>query len=301
LSAVTDAAALDLVLLPAAPRKKVRLRRLAGLALPGFVLALFLFTGILGPLFSPYNPKVLVLVQRLHPPVWQSGGHWDHVLGTDNLGRDILSRLIYGARISLLVIGLTVPPSAIVGTLLGAYAGWRLGTFDRILIRLVDVQLALPAILFAVLLAAVFGPSLTKVSMSIAIWGWSGYARLVRAEALSLREQDFVLASRSVGAGTGWMLFRHILPNVLNAVVILATLEVAAVILTEASLSFLGVGVGLGTPSWGTMVSEGRNFLTIAWWLVGIPGVSVMLVSLSANLAGDWLRDALDPRLRNIR
>jgi peptide/nickel transport system permease protein len=301
MSAAPDSAALAIRLTPGPPRPRVRIRRLAGLAFPGLVLAVFVFTGVFAPLLAPRDPKELVLVERMRPPVWQDGGSWDHPLGTDNVGRDILSRLIYGARISLLVVALTIPLSAAFGTLVGALAGWRLGAFDRMLMRVVDVQLAMPAILFALLLASVFGPSLRNVIIIIVVWTWSGYARLVRGEALSLRERDFVLAARSTGAGAGWILVRHIFPNVLNAVVILATLEVAAVILTEASLSFLGVGVGLGTPSWGTMISEGRNFLTIAWWLVGIPGIAVVLVSLSGNLAGDWLRDALDPRLRNNR
>jgi peptide/nickel transport system permease protein len=301
MSAQPDAAVLVMPLTADRPRRRRRLRRLVGLALPGLVLVVFAFTGLFAPLLAPHDPKELVLVNRMKPPAWQSRGSWEHPLGTDNVGRDILSRLIYGARISLLVIGITIPLSAAFGTLVGALAGWRLGAFDRVLMRVVDVQLAMPAILFALLLASVFGPSLRNVIIIIVVWTWSGYARLVRGEALSLRERDFVLAARATGAGSGWILARHILPNVVNAVVILATLEVAAVILTEASLSFLGVGVGLGTPSWGTMISEGRNFLTIAWWLVGIPGIAVVLVSLSGNLAGDWLRDALDPRLRNVR
>jgi peptide/nickel transport system permease protein len=196
---------------------------------------------------------------------------------------------------------LTVPASAAFGTLVGVLAGSRLGFVDKLLMRIVDVQLAMPAILFAILLAAVFGPSLRNVIIIIVVWTWSGYARLVRGETLSLRERDFVVAARSIGANDVWIVTRHIVPNVLNAVVILATLEVAQVILIEAALSFLGVGVGLGTPSWGAMVSEGRSFLTIAWWIVGIPGIAILLVSLSGNLAGDWLRDALDPRLRNLR
>lgn len=282
-------------------RTRVRFRALTGLALPGILLALFVITGLFAPLLAPDDPEEIVLIERLKPPVWQSSGNWTHPLGTDHLGRDILSRVIYGARISLLVVALTVPPSAIFGTLVGALAGWRLGFFDKLVMRVVDVQLAMPAILFAVLLAATFGPSLRNVVIIIIVWTWSGYARVVRSETLSLREREFVLAARSIGAGGAWILARHILPNVLNAVVIVATLEVASVILIEASLSFLGVGVSLGTPSWGTMVSEGRNFLTIAWWLVGMPGIAIILVSLSGNLAGDWLRDTLDPRLRNMR
>lgn len=301
MTAILEAGTLDIPTALARGRMPVRLRRLAGIAVPGVLLAVFVITGIFAPILAPQDPKEIVLTERLRPPVWQSSGSWSHPLGTDHLGRDMLSRVIYGARISLLVVVLTVPLSAAFGTLVGALAGWRGALFDQVMMRIVDVQLAMPAILFAVLLAAVLGPSLKNVIIIIVVWTWSGYARVVRAETLSLREREFVIASRSIGARSGWMLRRHIIPNVLNAVVVVATLEVASVILIEASLSFLGVGVGLGTPSWGTMVSEGRTFLTIAWWLVGIPGMAIVLVSLSGNLAGDWLRDTLDPRLRNIR
>jgi peptide/nickel transport system permease protein len=274
---------------------------LIGLVIPAFFLLAFVIAGLAAPWLAPNDPKEIVLTERLIPPAWQDGGEAGHFLGTDDLGRDILSRLIHGARISLLVVLLTVPASAAFGTLVGVLAGSRLGFVDKLLMRIVDVQLAMPAILFAILLAAVFGPSLRNVIIIIVVWTWSGYARLVRGETLSLRERDFVVAARSIGANDVWIVTRHIVPNVLNAVVILATLEVAQVILIEAALSFLGVGVGLGTPSWGAMVSEGRSFLTIAWWIVGIPGIAILLVSLSGNLAGDWLRDALDPRLRNLR
>jgi peptide/nickel transport system permease protein len=280
---------------------RASLRRNAGVVVPGVLLSIFFVAGVFAPLLAPQDPELIVLPERLIPPAWQDGGSWDHPFGTDNLGRDILSRLIYGARISLIVVAITIPISASVGTLAGVFAGMRPGLLDRVLMRVVDVQLAMPAILFAILLAAVFGPSLRNVILIITIWTWSGYARLVRGETLSLRERDFVTAARAIGARDSWIVLRHIVPNVLNAVVILATLEVAQVILIEASLSFLGVGVGLGTPSWGAMVSEGRNFMTIAWWLVGIPGIAILLVSLSGNLAGDWLRDILDPRLRGIR
>ncbi len=180
-------------------------------------------------------------------------------------------------------------------------AGWRAGLVDRLIMRTVDVQLALPAILFAVLLTGVFGASLRNVMILLTLFLWTSYARLVRGETLSLRERDFVTAATAMGASDFRILTRHIVPNVLNLVVILATLEVASVILVEAGLSFLGLGVGLGTPSWGAMVSEGRNFITIAWWLTVIPGLAILLVALSGNLAGDWVRDAIDPRLRNVR
>ncbi len=265
------------------------------------ILAALLIAGMFADLLSAYDPEEIVLIERLTPPVIQEGGSWDHPLGTDNLGRDILARVMYGARVSLLVVVSCIPASALIGTLCGLLAGWRLGWWDRFLMRIVDVQLALPAILFALLISVVFGASLLNVILIIIIFSWSGYARLVRADVLSLREQEFVVAARASGASDRRILFRHILPNILNTIVIMATLDVPSVILIEAALSFLNIGVAPGTPSWGAMISEGRNFMTIAWWPIWMPGIAILLVSLTGNLMGDWLRDALDPRLRNVR
>ena len=283
---------------PGARRRQ--LRRSIGILLPLLLLSVFVLGGVFAPLVAPYDPRELALTERLQPPLFD-GGSSDHVLGTDNLGRDILSRLLYGARVSLLLLAIVIPLTATVGTALGVIAGWRAGLVDRLIMRTVDVQLALPAILFAVLLTGVFGASLRNVMILLTLFLWTSYARLVRGETLSLRERDFVTAATAMGASDFRILTRHIVPNVLNLVVILATLEVASVILVEAGLSFLGLGVGLGTPSWGAMVSEGRNFITIAWWLTVIPGLAILLVALSGNLVGDWVRDAIDPRLRNVR
>jgi peptide/nickel transport system permease protein len=300
---VSLASELDLAALEesAPKRSRITLRTVAGIGVPGVFLIIFLIAGGLAPWLAPADPEEIVIIDRLQPPAWQDEGTSAHLFGTDDLGRDIFSRIIYGARISLLVVLVCVPAAALIGTVIGVTAGSRLGLVDKIVMRIVDIQLAMPAILFAILLAAVFGPSLRNVMIIIVVWTWSAYARLVRGEALSLRERDFVLAARAVGATEMWIIARHIAPNVLNAVVILATLEVSQVILIESALSFLGVGVGLGTPSWGAMVSEGRNYMTIAWWLAGLPGIAILLVSLSGNMAGDWVRDALDPRLRNVR
>ena len=267
----------------------------------GSVLLLFVAVGLFAPVIAPHDPNAQTLTNRLQPPIWDSRGTWEHPLGTDNLGRDTLSRLIYGARISLLVIAVSIPISMVLGTVLGLIAGYRRGLIDVVLMRLVDIQLALPAILFAVLLAAVYGPSLKNVLIIIVGWRWASFARLVRGEVLSLRERDFIAASRALGGNDRWIMIRHFVPNLINPVVILATLDVAAVILIEASLSFLGVGVPPPTASWGSMVSEGRNFLRIASWLVTVPGIAILTISLVGNLFGDWLRDALDPRLRNVR
>ena len=266
----------------------------------GLVFVLLLVCGLLGELVAPHDPNQQDLIGRLQPPVW-AGGSWDHPLGTDNLGRDILSRLIVGARISLIVVAASIPASLLLGTSLGLICGWRRGIVDRLVMRLIEVQLALPAILFAVLLAGLFGPSLRNVVVVIVLWNWAAFARLVRSEVLSLRTRDFVMAARAQGASETWIIVRHVVPNIVNVVIVVATLDVANVILAEASLSFLGAGVPTSSISWGAMVSEGRNFIAIAWWLVTVPGLAIVLLSLSGNLLGDWLRDELDPRLRTTR
>ena len=288
---------------PVVARRFWRIRTRALITLVPCLVVVFTFVtvGLFAPLLAPQNPKTVELIHKLEPPVWQGAGSWKHSLGTDNLGRDELSRLIHGTRVSLTVVGLTVPVSAVLGVAVGLIAGWYGGFTDKFLMRIVDVQLAMPAILFAILLAAVFGPSLRNVIILIIVWNWSGYARVIRGEVLSLRGRDYVLGARAAGAGDLRIVLRHLLPNLINSIVILATLEVASVILIEAALSFLGVGVAPGTASWGAMVSEGRTFISIAWWLVAIPGAAIFLVSLVANFMGDWLRDALDPRLKNIR
>ncbi len=287
-------------LAPEARRRRPRWRRVALLAPSALILTLFLVGAIFADLLSPYDPREIVLPNKLLPPAFD-GGTWEHPLGADHLGRDMLARLMHGARVSLIVVAIAIPASATIGTVVGLAAGWRLGALDKVLMRVVDIQLALPAILFAILVAAVWGPSLRNVILIITLWTWSSYARLARADVLSLREQEFILAARSIGAGDLRILRRHLLPNLFNTIVILMTLEVAVVIVFEAGLSFLNVGVGVGTSSWGIMISEGRNFMTIAWWLIWIPGIAIVLVSLTGNLMGDWVRDALDPRLRNLR
>ena len=288
------------VLGPPSRRRRRHWKRLALLFPSLLIVTLFLVAAIFADVISVYEARAIVLPDKLIPPVFD-GGSWDHVLGTDHLGRDILARLLAGARISLTVVAIAVPAAAVVGTLVGLLAGWRLGWADRVLMRIVDMQLAFPALLFAILVAAVWGPSLTNVILIITLWTWSGYARLVRGDVLSLREREFIVAARSIGARDLRVLSRHVLPNLMNIVVILMTLEVAIVILFEAGLSFLGVGVAAGTSSWGVMISEGRNFMTIAWWLIWIPGIAIVLISLTAMMMGDWVRDALDPQLRNVR
>ena len=281
-------------------RRRRNWRRYAGLSVPAAIAVLFIVCGAFAAQLSPADPNFIVLDDRLQPPVFD-GGSWDHLLGTDDLGRDILSRILHGAQVSLIVVAIVVPGAAVIGTLIGLVSGWQGGLVGNLLMRLTDIQLALPSILFAVLLGSIFGPSLRNVIIILLIWTWSAYARLVRAEVISLRERDFVTASRAVGAGGVWIMRKHLLPNLLNTVVIIMTLEIAIVILAEAALSFLGVGVPPGTASWGRMLTEARNFMVQAWWMIWLPGIALMVVSFTGNLMGDWLRDALDPRLRHVR
>ena len=275
-------------------------RRYAGLSIPAAIAVVFIVCGAFAGVLSPADPNFISLGERLHPPVFD-GGSRAHPLGTDDLGRDALSRILHGAQISLIVVLIVVPGAAAIGTLIGLVAGWSGGLVGNPLVRLTDIQLALPSILFAVLLGSIFGPSLRNVIIILLLWTWSAYARLVRAEAISLRERDFVTASRSVGASGIWIMRKHILPNLLNTVVIIMTLEVAIVILAEAALSFLGGGVPPGTASWGRMITEARSFMVQAWWMIWLPGIALVVMSFTGNLMGGWVRDALDPRLRNLR
>ena len=265
-----------------------------------FVIGLVIFAAAFADIIAPHDPAQQDIVNRLQGPVWQTGD-WNHVFGTDDLGRDTFSRLIHGARISMRVVAIVIPAALLIGTLLGLTAGWQLGKVDRFVMRIVDVQLAFPGILAAVLLAAITGPRLSNVIIILTIFLWAAFARLVRAETISLRERDYILAARTIGAPAYRILARHVLPNLVNSIIVLATLQLATVIIAEASLSFLGVGAEIGTPSWGSMVAEGRKLLSIKFWLVGIPGLAIVIVALVANLMGDWLRDFLDPRLRRAR
>ena len=288
------------VAVPLGARRGVRWRRWLGLSVPGLIALALLEAGVEAEVLATHDPEFINLGERLQPPVFD-GGSWDYVLGTDQVGRDISSRLLYGARISLIVVGTVVPGAALIGTLLGLISGWVGGLIGQLLMRLVDVQLAMPAILFAVLLAALVGASLRNVIIILLIWTWPSYARLVRADVLSLKERDFVTASRAIGAGPGWIMRKHLFPNVVNTIVVIMSLEVALVILAEAALTFLGVGAPPGTASWGVMISEGRDFMNVAWWPIWLPGLALLTIALTGNLMGEWVRDALDPRLRNLR
>jgi peptide/nickel transport system permease protein len=264
------------------------------------LLIVLVIPTLFAELIAPFDPLKQSLPQRLKPPVFADGGSWSHVLGTDKQGRDILSRLIFGARVSLSISLLAVVVGGSIGTFVGLVAGYAGGWIDHVLMRLVDLSLALPLVLMALVLVSVFGPSYGTVVTVVVLLLWSSYARQVRAETLSLKHQDFVQRARVTGASHPRILLRHILPNLLNTVIVLATLQVGTVILLESTLSFLGVGVPPPFPSWGVMVADGRELLVGAWWIAIMPGCAIVTVVLAMNVLGDWLRDHLDPKLRAL-
>ncbi|MGQ0549681.1 MAG: ABC transporter permease [Armatimonadota bacterium] len=264
------------------------------------VIGVVVLLAAAAPLATPHSPATLNIANRLVPPAWSPGGSTQHLLGTDHLGRDLLSRLAYGARISLLVGLSAVAISGIVGTSLGLVAGYYRGWLDDVIMRLADFELAFPFILLAIAVLAVLGPGLEKVILVLGLTGWAQYCRLARAQVLALRETEFVEAARTIGASTARILLRHILPNTLAPMIVIASFSVASVIIAEASLSFLGLGIPPAVPSWGGMLSEGRAYIERAWWVVTFPGLALMLTVLSINILGDALRDTLDPRLRGL-
>jgi len=274
-------------------------RKRAGLI--GLVIVLLnVVVALSASVLAPHDPLDQDVARRLLPPVWLAGGGHDYLLGTDQLGRDILSRIIYGSRISLLIGLLSVVLSLPIGVGVGLLAGYFTGRLDDITMRIADVQLAFPFILLAITIAGVLGPSPRNVILILAVGGWVVYARLARGQALSLREKEFIEAARSLGGGSFRILFRHVLPNVVSPIIVVGTFGVAQMILLESSLSFLGLGVQPPTPSWGGMLNDGRPYITVAWWLTTFPGAAIMLTVLGINFVGDWLRDLLDPRLQSV-
>jgi len=260
------------------------------------VLALVVVAGVFAPLLAPADPNAQDLLVRLRPPSWLPGGAAGHPLGTDRLGRDVASRVLYGTRVSLLVgvsaallAGLI---GATIGLVTGLYGGWR----DKLFMRIADVQLAFPPILLALAIVAFLGSGLWYVVLVLGITGWVSYARVVRAEVLSLRESDFVVAARAAGASNLSIMRRHLLPNVAAPLATIGTLHVASAILAEAALSYLGLGVPPETPTWGGMLSDGQLYLGTAWWIAIFPGCAIMLTTVAINLAGDLLRDVADPK-----
>ena len=268
--------------------------------IPAFVLlVLLVFPAITADWLAPHDPVHGSVKDRRQPPVF-FGGTWKYPLGTDRIGRDILSRIMYGARVSLSISLVGIFVGGIIGATLGMLAGYFGGWIDTVIMRLVDISLALPAILLALVLAAATGPSFQTIIVVVAFVLWALYARQVRGEVLSLRERDFVARARVAGASQMRLMARHILPNVTNTIIVLATLQVGSVIILEAALSFLGLGIPRPTPAWGIMVADGRQLIVSAWWISFFPGLAITLTVFSLNLLGDWLRDRLDPKLKQI-
>ena len=296
--------------LPELQRKLRAVRRLP--LLPVLVLMVILvIPAIFADVLSLHNPIVGNLSDRLQPPAWvapeiedgrivEEGGSWTFPLGTDRAGRDLLTRMMHGARVSLTVALLAIAAGGILGSALGLIAGYKGGWVDHLIMRLVEAFLAFPFILLALVLVTILGSSLGTVVVTISILLWARFARLARGETLSIKNRDFIDRARASGCGNTRIMVRHVFPNIVNPLLVVVTLEVGHVILLESTLSFLGAGLPLPTPAWGLMVSEGRDLIVSNWWVSFFPGLAIMLTVLSMNLLGDWMRDRLDPKLRQI-
>lgn len=285
---------------PSAGRRAWRFVRRYPLV-PILILLVLSAAGISPELISPHDPYEASLRQRLAPPMWQEGGSGENILGVDHLGRDVLSRVIHGARVSLIIAVVVVAISASVGTVLGMASGYYGSLVDDFIMRIVEIMQAVPLLLVAMIASMVFGQSFALLVGVLAFWSWTGFARQVRTEVLHLRTSEYVLNAKVSGASTARIFLRHLFPGVSNIVVVLATLLVGNLILTESVLSFLGAGVPPPRPAWGSMISEGREFLSNAWWIATFPGVAIFMTVLAFNFLGDWLRDFWDPRLRQSR
>lgn len=266
----------------------------------GMLLSAIVLTSLFFPLFYNVDPLAQALLERFTPPFWVEGGSFAHPLGTDNLGRDVLARILHGSRISLMVGFTAVIVSEVMGIILGLISGYYGGKMDSLIMRTADVFMAYPFMLLTISVIAVLGNSMLNLILVLGLSDWVTYARTIRGSVLSLKEKEFVEASRALGTRHSSIILRHILPNVISPLLVLGTLRVANIIIWESGLSFLGMGVPPPTPTWGRMLAEGRIYITDAWWLATFPGLAIMFTILSINLLGDGLRDALDPRLRNI-
>jgi len=269
---------------------------------PVGVLGAIVLLGVIGTVLladylAPHEPNKQRLLARFKPPLWVEGGSATYPLGTDNVGRDVLSRMIHGSRISLLVGICAVGVSMLIGVTLGLLSGFLGGRVDATIMGLVDIMLAFPQLILAFAMVAVLGPGIGNIILVLGLTGWERYARVVRAEVLALREREFVQAARALGVPTPRIIFRHVLPNTLSSVIVMATLQTAQTILAEASLSSLGLGTGLTYPSWGQMIALGRDYINVAWWISTFPGLAILLTVLAINLVGDRVRDLLDPRV----
>lgn len=268
--------------------------------IPLLIIVVFVLCAILANLITTQDAYSVQLPNRLIPPFWIEGGTLNHPLGTDPLGRDILTRIIFGARVSVIIALTALTIGGGFGTLVGLTAGFYGGKIDTLLMRFADITLAFPLILFAILLVMVLGPSMVNVIIAISLVLWARYARVIRGEVLGLMQRDFIARAKVSGASDWRIMMRHLLPNVMPTLIVLLTLQVGWVIIVEASLSFLGAGIPPPTPAWGSMLADGREYVSTAWWVTTAPGIAIMLVVLAFNLAGDWLRERLDPKQRGL-
>lgn len=272
------------------------LRQRPSRAIGLIILLGIILMAIFAPLITPQAPEATSFALRFKPPFWVEGSVSPHFLGTDQLGRDMWTRIVYGARISLIIGMMAMLVAGPIGVVLGLISGYAGKTVDVVIMRIADAQLSIPAILLAVTIIAVLGRSLIILILVLGVTKWVEYARVARAEVLYLKETDFVLAARTVGAKPARLIFRHMLPNVMTPILVLASFSVAEMILAEASLSFLGLGVQPPDPSWGSMIADGRNYLSNAWWVTTWPGIAILVTVLAINFVGDWLTEVLQPR-----
>ena len=268
--------------------------------IPLITIGIMVFAAVFAPILAPYSPTKQTLSHKLLPPAWQEEGTSEHLLGTDILGRDILSRLIHGARVSLMVASTALFSGGVLGGALGIISGYVGGKVDTLIMRAVDATLAFPTILFALLLAVTMGQGVLTVVLAVTLILWARFARVTRGEVLALKTNDYIALARIHGCSSFRIMAVHIMPNVFNTFMVMLTLHVGLVILTEASLSFLGAGIPPPTPSWGQMVADGRAKVASAWWISIIPGLAITMVVIAFNVFGDWLRDRLDPKLRQL-
>jgi peptide/nickel transport system permease protein len=275
-----------------------RLRRLRWGLVAASVLLLIVASAVLAPWIAPHDPLSVNIRHRLAPPAWMDKGTGEHLLGTDQVGRDLLSRMIHGGRVSLVVGVAAVLMSATIGVLLGLAAGYFGGNVDWFIMTFINVMLTFPFVLLALAVIAVLGPSLGNMIIVLGVAGWPIYARVVRAETMAIREREFVLAGRALGMNHARIVFRQIVPNLISVIVVIATLQVAQVIILESFLSFLGLGIQPPTPAWGNMLGEGRVYMLNSWWIATFPGLAIFVTTLVINLMGNALRDWLDPHLK---
>jgi len=277
------------------------LRRLPIRVILSFIpIGLSILCALFSPFLSPHNPLQANLNERLTPCVFQKGGTWEHILGTDHLGRDILSRIIYGSRVSLLVGFVATFIGCLIGGALGLMSGYSGGKIDSVVNKLMDIQLSFHIVLFAIFVVAIAGPSLRNIIIVCGIASWVTYGRVIRGQVLTVREKEFIEAARGIGCSTPRILVRHVFPNIFSSIVVIATLEIGRIIVLESTLSFLGLGIQPPTPSWGGILYDGKTYMVQAWWIAAFPGMVIMMVVLGFNVIGDYLSDLMDPYTKRL-